>query len=67
MITGEWSCLILFTRAPLTSSERGGSENFKMKIYVSSGIQTHATPVHDRKVSAFDRSAKLVRYHVEYL
>ena len=23
------------------SSERGGSEKFKMKIYVSSGIRTH--------------------------
>ena len=28
-----------------------------MKIYVSSGIRTHTTPVHDRKVSALDRSA----------
>ena len=46
------------------TAERGGSEKFKMKIYVSSGI---LTPVHDRKVSALDRSATLVRYQVEHL
>ena len=66
MTTGEWSCLISFTWAPLTCSERGGSEKFKMKIYVSSGIRTHTAPVHDRKVSALDRSATLVRYQVEH-
>ena len=33
MTTGEWSCLISFTWAPLTCSERGGSEKFKMKIF----------------------------------
>ena len=60
MTTGEWSCLISFTWTPLTCSERGGSEKFKMKIYVSSGIRTHTTPVHDRKVSALDCSATLV-------
>ena len=38
-----------------------------MKIYVSSGIRTHTTPVHDRKVSALDRSATLVRYQMEHL
>ena len=43
--------------APLTCSERGGSEKFKMKIHVSSGIRTHTTPVHDRKCRALDRSA----------
>ena len=37
-----------------------------MKIYVSSGIRAHATPRHDRKVSAWDRSATLVRYQGEY-
>ena len=62
MTTGEWSCLISFTWAPLTCSEQGGSEKFKMKIYVTSGARTHATPLHDRKVSALDRSATLVRY-----
>ena len=46
---------------------RGVSEKFKMKIYVSSGIRTHALPFHDRKVSALDRSATLVKYQVEYL
>ena len=67
MITGEWLCLISFTVAPLTCSERGGKEKFKMKIYVSSGIRIKATPLHDRKVSALDRSAPRVRYQVEYL
>ena len=52
MTSGEWTCLISFATAPLTCSERGGSEKFKMKIYVSSGIRTHAPPVHDRKVAA---------------
>ena len=42
MTTVEWSCLISFAWYPLTSSERrGGSEKFKMKIFVSSGIRTH--------------------------
>ena len=39
MTTGEWSCLISFTWAPLTCSERGGSEKFKMKIYVPAGFE----------------------------
>ena len=55
MTSGEWTLLISFATAPLTCSERRGSEKFKMKIYVFSGIRTHTTPVHDRKVSAFDR------------
>ena len=52
MTSGEWTCLISFATAPLTCSERGESEKFKMKIYVSSGIRTHTPPVHDRKVAA---------------
>ena len=52
MTSGEWTCLISFATAPLTCSERGGSEKFKMKIYVSSGIRTHTPPVHDREVAA---------------
>ena len=52
MTSGEWTCLISFATAPLTCSERGGSEKFKMKIYVSSGIRTHTPPVNDRKVAA---------------
>ena len=52
MTSGEWTCLISFATAPLTCSERGGSEKFKMKIYVSSGIRTHNPPVHDRNVAA---------------
>ena len=67
MTTGEWSCLLSFTWAPLTCSERVGSEKCKMKIYVSSRIRNHTTSVHDRKVSALDRSATLVRYQVEHL
>ena len=31
MTTSEWSCLISFTWAPLTCSERGGSEKFKTR------------------------------------
>ena len=41
MTSGEWTCFISFATAPLTCSERWGSEKFKMKIYVSSGIRTH--------------------------
>ena len=52
MTSGEWTCLISFATAPFTCSERGGSEKFKMKIYVSSGIRTHTPPFHDRKVAA---------------
>ena len=52
MTSGEWTCLISFATAPLTCSEGGGSEKFKMKIYVSSAIRTHAPPVHDRNVAA---------------
>ena len=52
MTSGEWTCLISLATAPLTCSERGGSEKFKMKIYGSSGIRTHTPPVHDRKVAA---------------
>ena len=32
MTSGEWTCLISFATAPLTCSERRGSEKFKMKI-----------------------------------
>ena len=28
MTSGEWTCLISFATAPLTCSERGGSEKF---------------------------------------
>ena len=52
MTSGEWTCLISFATAPLTCSEQGGCEKFKMKTYVSSGIRTHTPPVHDRKVSS---------------
>ena len=52
MTSGEWTCLISFATAPLTCSERGRSEKFKMKMYVSSGIRTYTPLVHDRKVTA---------------
>ena len=51
-------------RWPVRNGE--GAKNSKWK-YVSSGIRTHTTPVHDRKVSALDRSATLVRNQVEHL
>ena len=54
---GIKKCLISFATAPLTCSERGGSEKFKMKIYVSSEIRTHTTPVHNGRVGALDHSA----------
>ena len=50
--------------ADLFGKGKGGK--FKMTIYVSSGIRTHTTPVHDRKVSDLDRSTTLVRYQVEH-
>ena len=51
--------------ADLFGTER--SEKLKMKICVTSGIRTHTTPENDRKVSALDRSATLVRYQMEHL
>ena len=45
----------------------GRERQFKMKIYVSSGIRTHTTPDHDRKVSVLDILATLVRYQVDHL
>ena len=51
--------------ADLFGTKREGEIN--MKIYDSSGIRTHTMPVHDRKVSALDRLATLVRYQVEHL
>ena len=46
MNTGEWSCLISFAWAPLTCSEQGGSEKFKIKIRVSSGIRNQVMPMY---------------------
>ena len=40
----EWSCLISFAWDPLSCSEQAWIEKFKIKIYVSSGIQTYTTP-----------------------
>ena len=66
MTTGEWSCLISFTWAPLTCSEREGSEKIQNENICFQRDSTHTAPVHDRKVSALDRSATLVRYQVEH-
>ena len=44
MTTGELPCLISFASDPLSCSEQAGIETFKMKIFVSSGIRTHAMP-----------------------
>ena len=68
MTTGEWSCLISFAWAPLSCSERRGSEKFKMKIYVSSGIRTHATPPMTgesalyKALYIYSRSMALIKY-----
>ena len=51
-------------RWPVLNGE--GAKNSKWK-YVSSGIRTHTPQVYDRKVSALDRSATIVRYQVEHL
>ena len=48
MTTGAWSCLISFAWDPQSCSEQAGIEKFKMKIYVSSGIRTHATTRNDQ-------------------
>ena len=42
MTSGEWTCLISFATAPLTCSERSGSEKFRMKIC----IQWDSNPCH---------------------
>ena len=65
MTTGEWSCLISFAWDPLTCSERrGGSEKFKMKIYVSSGIQTHASPRQRFRPLGYDTLMKITLINV---
>ena len=39
--SGEWTCLISYATAPLTCSERRGSEKFKMKIYGHAWFHLH--------------------------
>ena len=56
MTSGEWSFLILFAWDSLNCSEQAGIEKIKMKINVSSGIRTHASPRHDRWISALNSS-----------
>ena len=50
-------------RWPVRNGE--GAKNSKWKYMFQAGFQP--TPRHDRKVSALDRSATLLRYQVEYL
>ena len=52
MTSGEWTCLISFATAPLTCSERGGSEKIQNENIFLQRIRTHAPPVHDMKVAA---------------
>ena len=57
MTSGEWTCLISFATALLTCSERGGSEKFKMKIYVSGGDSNpHPASPRQESCSALDHS-----------
>ena len=44
---------IYMSSADLFGTER--ERKIQNKMYVSSGIRTHTTPVHDRKVNALDR------------
>ena len=53
MISGEWTCLISFATAPLTCSERGGSEKFKMKICLQRDSNPH--PASPRRESCSAR------------
>ena len=56
-VSGEGLCLISFAWDPLSCSDQAGIVKFKMKIYISSGTRTHASPRHDRWICALDRSA----------
>ena len=66
MTSGEWTCLISFATTPLTCSERGGSEKFKMKICLHRDSNPHPASPRQESCSALDRSATLVRYQVEH-
>ena len=55
-------CMISFAWDPLSCSEQAGIENFRMKIYVSRKIRTHATPqpVNQRfKIRPLSHSVKI--------
>ena len=67
MTTGEWSCLISFTWAPLTCSERGGNEKIQNEnICFQRDSNPHHVSPRQESHSALDRSATLVRYQVEH-
>ena len=55
-------CMISFALAPLSCSEQKGSEKFKMKIYVFSGIRTHA-----RHSTTGKSALKTARLHWLYI
>ena len=59
MTTCELFCLMPFAWLRWAVRNGGGSEKFKMKIFVSSRIRIQAMPLHDRWISALDRSAML--------
>ena len=54
MNSGEWTCLISFLTAPLTCSERGGSEKIQNANIC---VQRDSNPHHASQVSALDHSA----------
>ena len=66
MTTGEWSCLSSFAWAPQSCLERRGSEKFEVKIYVSNGIRTYATPLHDKQTSTLDIKWSIYRLAVSW-
>ena len=57
MTSGEWTCLISFATTPLTCSERGGSEKFKMKICLQRDSNPRPASPRQESCSALDRSA----------
>ena len=52
MTSGEWTCLISFATAPLTCSERGGSEKIQNENICLQRDSNPHPPVHDREVAA---------------
>ena len=69
MTSGEWTCLISFAtefRWPVRNGENP-PENFKMKIYVSSGIRTHTPKPTTGKLQRLKTARpRCVRYQVEH-
>ena len=58
MTSGEWTCLISFATAPLTCSERGGSEKIQNEnICLQRDSNPHPASPRQESCSALDRSA----------